>query len=49
MRAAFYRSFGDAAEVLEVGELDKPDPADGEVLVRIVVSAVNPTDWKARR
>ncbi len=49
MRAAFYRGFGEAAEVLEVGEVDKPVPADGEVLVRVVVSAVNPTDWKARR
>ena len=48
MRAAFYRGFGEAAEVLEVGEVDKPVPADGEVLVRVVVSAVNPTDWKAR-
>lgn len=49
MRAAFYRAFGEAADVLEVGDVDKPVPASGEVLVRIVVSAVNPTDWKARR
>jgi NADPH2:quinone reductase len=49
MKAAFYRSFGEAAEVLEVGDVDQPVPADGEVLVRVVVSAVNPTDWKARR
>ncbi|MBK5266837.1 MAG: NADPH:quinone reductase [Acidimicrobiia bacterium] len=49
MRAAFYRRFGEAADVLEVGEVDKPVPAEGEVLVRVVVSGVNPTDWKARR
>ena len=49
MRAAFYRAFGDAADVLKVGEVEKPVPGDGEVLVRVVVSAVNPTDWKARR
>lgn len=49
MRAAFYRRFGEASEVLEVGEVDKPVPAEGEVCVRVVVSAVNPTDWKARR
>lgn len=49
MRAAFYRSFGDAADVLEVGELERPSPGPGEVLVRVTVSAVNPTDWKARR
>lgn len=49
MRAAFYRTFGEAADVLEVGDVDKPVPASGEVLVRVVVSGVNPTDWKARR
>ena len=49
MRAAFYRSFGDAAAVLEVGDVEKPTPGVGEVLVRLSVSAVNPTDWKARR
>jgi NADPH2:quinone reductase len=26
-----------------------PEPGEGEVRVRIVVSGVNPTDWKARR
>jgi NADPH:quinone reductase len=30
-------------------ELDKPEPAAGEVLVKVRWSAVNPTDWKARR
>ncbi len=49
MRAAFYRRFGEAAEVLQVGEVDQPVPAEGEVLVRVGVSGVNPTDWKARR
>jgi NADPH:quinone reductase len=27
----------------------KPEPASGEVLVRVAISGVNPTDWKARR
>ncbi|MDW3176485.1 MAG: NADPH:quinone reductase [Acidimicrobiia bacterium] len=49
MRAAFYRSFGDAREVLEVGIVDRPMPGQGEVRIKISVSAVNPTDWKARR
>ena len=49
MWAGFYREFGEAADVLEVGEIEVPAPGDGEVLVRVVVSAVNPTDWKARR
>lgn len=48
MRAAWYTRQGPAAEVLEVG--DRPDPVaqPGEVLVRMAVSAVNPSDVKAR-
>lgn len=49
MRAAFYQTFGDAEDVLEVGERPTPMPGPGEVQVRVTVSAVNPTDWKARR
>ena len=49
MRAALYRSFGEAREVFEIAEVERPEPARGEVLVRVVISAVNPTDWKARR
>lgn len=52
LRAAFYRRFGEAGDVLEVGEVDKPVPAEGEVCVRIVVSAVNPTGrhgWEVGR
>ncbi|MEY2717872.1 MAG: hypothetical protein RL539_904 [Pseudomonadota bacterium] len=48
MKAAFYRSKGPAAEVLQRGELDLPQPAPGEVRVRIKVSAVNPSDTKNR-
>src|SRR5438094_1431594 len=48
MRAALYRDMGDAAEVFEVGEVDRPEPGPGEVLVRVHASGVNPTDYKAR-
>ena len=34
--------------MLTLTDLDLPEPGPGEVRVRIVVSAVNPTDWKAR-
>jgi NADPH:quinone reductase len=34
--------------VLELVELDVPDPQAGEVRVAISASGVNPTDWKAR-
>ncbi|MCA1500149.1 NADPH:quinone reductase [Bradyrhizobium sp. NBAIM14] len=48
MRAVYYRRQGAAAEVLELGDLPKPVPARGEVLVRIEVSGINPSDIKNR-
>ena len=40
MRAAWFESFGGAAEVLQLGDQPKPEPAAGEVLVRIHTSGV---------
>jgi NADPH2:quinone reductase len=48
MRAALYDRQGPAAEVLRVDQIDRPEPGPGEVLVKVVFSGVNPTDWKAR-
>lgn len=48
VRAAMYRTTGPARDVLELVELDVPDPRAGEVRVAISASGVNPTDWKAR-
>ena len=48
MKAAWYDAQGPAREVLRVGELDRPAPAPGEVLVRMHATAVNPSDTKAR-
>lgn len=48
MRAITYSGFGPAKEVLSLTERPTPDPAPGEVLVRIEVSGVNPSDVKAR-
>ena len=48
MRAASYERHGPAAEVLEVREMDRPAPGPGEVLVKVALSGVNPTDWKSR-
>ncbi len=47
MRAAMYDRLGSAGG-LQVIDLPRPEPAPGEVRVRVHVSAVNPTDWKAR-
>jgi NADPH2:quinone reductase len=42
-----YRRTG-GPDVIEAEELGTPEPGAGEVLVRVAVSGVNPTDWKAR-
>lgn len=47
MRAAMYDKLG-SADVLRLVDLPRPEPAPGEVRVRVRLSAVNPTDWKAR-
>lgn len=49
MRAVFYERKGPAAEVLNIGELPDPEPAPGEVQIRVAISAVNPTDVKRRK
>ena len=36
-------------EVLHFEEAERPEPGDGEVLVRVRAASVNPADWKARR
>ena len=48
MKAAWYESKGPASQVLRLGELPDPEPAAGEVRVRVHVSAVNPSDTKNR-
>jgi NADPH2:quinone reductase len=48
MRAAVYVRRGAAADVLSIVSREIPTPAEGEVRVRIFVSAVNPSDTKAR-
>ncbi|GIM90574.1 NADPH:quinone reductase [Paractinoplanes toevensis] len=47
MKAIIYRDNGDS-DVLELVDRDLPAPGPGEVQVRVVVSGVNPTDWKTR-
>ena len=48
MFAAWYEKNGAAAEVMKTGELTDPEPAPGEVRIRLHASAVNPSDVKAR-
>jgi NADPH2:quinone reductase len=48
MRAAWFERFGAPADVLQLGEQPRPDPQQGEVLVRLLTSGVNPSDVKKR-
>ncbi|MBM0232230.1 NADPH:quinone reductase [Micromonospora sp. STR1_7] len=48
MKAIVYERTGDPS-VLELVDRPVPEPGAGEVLVRMAVSGVNPTDWKSRR
>ena len=48
MQAAWFERFGTATDVLCVGEQKKPQPASGEVLVRMSTSGINPSDVKKR-
>jgi NADPH:quinone reductase len=47
MRAMVLPRFG-GSELFEMHELERPAPVYGEVLVRVIASAVNPVDAKLR-
>jgi NADPH2:quinone reductase len=49
VQAAFYCRQGPAPEVMQYGEQPLPEPAAGEVRVRLHASGVNPSDWKVRK
>ncbi len=48
MKAVWYEHIGAADEVLTNGNIDDPEVSDGEALVRIRTSGVNPSDVKTR-
>jgi NADPH:quinone reductase len=48
MRAAWYEETGPARNVIRIGALPRPWPAEGEVLVRVHASGINPSDTKRR-
>jgi NADPH:quinone reductase len=48
MKAIVYSETG-GPDVLRLVDRAMPEPGPGEVRVRVHVSGVNPTDWKARR
>jgi len=44
MKAVTYRCYG-SPDVLAFKDIEKPSPADDEILVKVVAAAVNPLDW----
>jgi NADPH:quinone reductase-like Zn-dependent oxidoreductase len=48
MKTAWFEEFGSAKEVLKVGEQPLPALEEGQVLVRLETSGVNPSDVKKR-
>jgi NADPH:quinone reductase-like Zn-dependent oxidoreductase len=44
MRAVVFNSYG-PPDVLKIVEIEKPVPADDEVLVRVHATSVNPAEW----
>jgi NADPH:quinone reductase-like Zn-dependent oxidoreductase len=48
MRAVVLHETG-GPEVLRYEEIERPEPGQGEVLIRVRAASVNPIDWKYRR
>ena len=44
IKAYFYRDYG-SPDVLRLEEIEKPVPADDQVLVKVRAASVNPLDW----
>ena len=47
MQAVVVRETG-SPDVLRLEEVDRPEPGDGEVLIRVFAASVSPVDWKYR-
>ncbi len=48
MKAAVYRKYGHP-DVIHIEEIEKPIPADDEVLIRVYATTVCAADWRMRK
>jgi len=48
LKVISYEKFGSATEVLQAQEIELQKPRQGEVVVKLKYSGVNPSDAKAR-
>lgn len=48
MKAVQYKTYGEP-EVLEMVEVEKPGPQEGQILVEVHAASLNPFDYKVRR
>lgn len=48
MKAVVYRCYG-SPDVLRIEDIEKPTPADDEVLIKVHAASVNPLDWHYMR
>jgi NADPH2:quinone reductase len=47
MKAMILEEFGEP-DVFRMADLSSPEPARGEIMIRVAASSVNPIDWKIR-
>jgi len=48
MKAAICSEYG-SPELVQIQEVEKPAPGDGEVLIRVKAASLNPLDWHLKR
>jgi NADPH:quinone reductase-like Zn-dependent oxidoreductase len=48
MKAMVFEKYGDV-DVLQIKEIETPQPSADEVLIKVFATSVNPVDWKIRK